>query len=137
VSSAKDRMRNNRIVFSWLLLTAASCSAPQGIESVSSQTVWVYKYSGAIQCGAKGVPLDVMEKMLTANDIEVLSSCRTGDGSAHPFACGLPAGSINAYEIDARNLHKAISLEFGEVSRIPGYKGLPFKEMLGSGCFKD
>lgn len=129
-------MWNRRVVFSCLLVTIPSCSVPYEIEPSSLSTVWVYKHRGDVQCGTQGIPLEVMKKTLTGNYIKVLSSCRSGDGLLHAAVCGLPAGSINAYEIAADSLQEAISLGFGEVSELPGYKGRSVENVLGEECLQ-
>lgn len=118
-------MQNRGIILSGLLLTAALGGLPQNAAIASLQTVWIYKNAGAVQCRTDGIPLDVMEKTLTAEGIEVITSCRTYDGAAYPAVCGGGTGLINVYEIAAANLQKALGLGFGERSRMHGYTGLP------------
>ena len=127
-----------RVIATGLCLAASSCSALPGFgpERPLFPTVWVYKSSGAIQCRTSGVPLDVMQRELAVEDVEVFASCRTGDGMLHSAVCGASAGLVNAYEIDQRDLPKAITLGFAELSKSPGHKGKSLQQILGEECFQ-
>lgn len=118
-------MQNSTLILGGLLLTAVLWCVVQKVGPASSQTIKVYKNNGAIQCGTVGVPLQVMEKALPMNGIEVLSSFCAHDGYLRPAVCGAGTGLINVYEIEARYLQKAIDLGFGEVAKLPQYREIP------------
>jgi len=80
--------------------------------------------------------LDVMQRELSFEDIEVFASCRTGDGLLHSAACGASAGQVNAYEIYERDLPKAVTLGFADLSQSPGHKGKTLRQILGEECFQ-
>lgn len=113
----------NRLLYV-LFLAGVLCSCVRP-PLVWSQTVWIYKNAGAVQCVTDGIPLTVMKQTLMTEGIEVLSSCQSHDGFLHPAVCGGRGGLINVYEIDVGHLQKTIDLGFGELSQLPGHKGIP------------
>lgn len=123
-------MGNREVILGGLLVTGAvlSCVA-QEIGPALLQTIKVYKNSGAVQCGTPGVPVEVMEKTLTTNGIEVLSSFCAHDGYDRPAVCGAGTGWINVYEIEARHLQKATGLGFGELGKLPQYQQIPCRTL--------
>lgn len=88
-----------------------------GNEKTSSQKkdltnrVFVYKLDGSLQCeqGTK-ISIDTMKKDL--QDIEVFSSENKHDGMMRTQVCGAPTGNCNVYEIDQKDLDKAVKLGF-------------------------
>lgn len=91
--------------------------AMTGNEKTSSQVkdlsnrVFIYKLDGSLQCeqGKKILP-EVMRKEL--GEIEVFSSENKHDGMMRIQVCGAPTGHCNVYEIDAKDLDKALKLGF-------------------------
>jgi hypothetical protein len=88
-----------------------------GNEKTYSQTkdltnrVFVYKLDGSQQCEqGKKIAVDVMKKDL--NNIEVFSSKNEHDGMMRIQVCGAPTGYCNVYEIDQKDLDKALKLGF-------------------------
>ena len=76
-----------------------------------SQRVFVYKLDGSLQCEqGKKIPVETMKKELV--DIEVFSSENKHDGMMRIQVCGSPTGMSNVYEIDQKDLDKAIKLGF-------------------------
>ncbi len=73
--------------------------------------VFVYKNDGSLQCG-QGVKiiLDAMKKDLTG--IEVFSAENKSDGMMRIQVCGAPTGMCNVFEIDQKDLDKAVKLGF-------------------------
>jgi hypothetical protein len=120
-------MRSKSVVFQKLILSAAlfSMLSTQNAALSSSHTVWVFKNSGALQCRTVGVPLDVMGKTLSSNNIQVLSSSCATDGLRRIAMCDSDAGLFNVYEIETRNLKKAIDLGFGDISKMFRYREMP------------
>lgn len=118
-------MKSSRLILASLLLTALAACAVQEIGRASAQTIKVYKNTGAVQCGTAGVPVEVMEKTLTMNGIEVLSYFCGHDGYSRPAVCGAGTDLINVYEIETRFLQKAIDLGFGEIGKLPEYRKTP------------
>lgn len=111
-------MHTNRMLSS-LFLAVVLCGCIQP-PLVWSQTVWIYKKAGAVQCVTDGVSFAVMKQTLTSEGIEVLSSCHSDDGFLYPAVCGGASGLINVFEIDVGNLQKAMDLGFNELSQLPG-----------------
>lgn len=118
-------MQKRILILGGLLVTAVSSCVVQEVGSAPPQTIKVYKNSGAVQCGTVGVPVEVMEKTLTMNGIEVLSSFCAHDGYLRSAVCGAGTGLINVYEIETRYFQKAIDLRFGEVGKLPQYRTIP------------
>jgi hypothetical protein len=120
-------MRSKSVVFRKLILTAAlfSMLSTQKAALSSSHTTKVFKSSGALQCRSSGVPLDVMRKSLSRNNIRVLSSSCAGDGLYRIALCDSDAGLFNVYEIEARNLKKAMDLGFADISKMYRYQETP------------
>ncbi|MCC2678877.1 MAG: hypothetical protein K0R29_1453 [Pseudobdellovibrio sp.] len=88
-----------------------------GNEKTTSQKkdltsrVFVYKLDGSLQCEQGGkVSLDTMKKEL--DGIEVFSSENKHDGMMRIQVCGAPTGFSNVYEIDQKDLEKALKLGF-------------------------
>ena len=118
-------MANSTLILGGLLLTAVLWCVVQEVRPASLQTIKVYKSSGAVQCGTTGLPVEVMEKTLKMNGIEVLSSFCAHDGYLRPAVCGAGTGLINVYEIETRYLQKAIDLGFSELGKLPHYRKIP------------
>jgi curli biogenesis system outer membrane secretion channel CsgG len=88
--------------------------AVQGPSS-SADHVKVYKTDGSLQCGqGKLIPVKDMEKDLQG--IKVFNSYNKNDGMMRIQVCGAPTGNCNVYEIDRKDLDKALSLGFKEWS---------------------
>jgi hypothetical protein len=88
-----------------------------GNEKTSSQKkdltnrVFVYKLDGSLQCGqGSKIGIDSMKKEL--DGIEVFSSENKHDGMMRIQVCGAPTGYANVYEIDQKDLEKALKLGF-------------------------
>jgi hypothetical protein len=122
------KMRSKSVVFRKLILTADlfSMLSTQKAALSSSHTTKVFKSSGALQCRpASGVPLDVMRKTLSKNNIRMLSSFCAGDGGYRIALCDSDAGLFNVYEIETRNLKKAMDLGFADISKMYRYEETP------------
>ena len=75
------------------------------------ETVKVYKYDGSLQCGMGRVfPLKEMSSQLAG--IKIYSMISRPDGLMHITVCGSPTGQANVYEIEKKDLKKALELEF-------------------------
>lgn len=88
-----------------------------GNEKTTSQKkdltsrVFVYKLDGSLQCEqGKKIGLDTMKKEL--DGIEIFSSENKHDGMMRIQVCGAPTGFSNVYEIDQKDLEKALKLGF-------------------------
>jgi len=88
-----------------------------GNEKTTSQKkdltsrVFIYKLDGSVQCEQGGkISLDTMKKEL--DGIEVFSSENKHDGMMRIQVCGAPTGFSNVYEIDQKDLEKALKLGF-------------------------
>lgn len=88
-----------------------------GNEKTSSQKkdltnrVFIYKADGTLQCGqGQKISTDAMKKEL--DGIEVFSSDNKHDGMMRIQVCGAPTGNSNVYEIDQKDLEKALKLGF-------------------------
>lgn len=82
----------------------------------SSDTVWVYRKDGGTACGTnKAQTLEQGATELSGSGARVLDSHKANDGKMHAMACGLPTGSMNAYQISRADLAKALSIGFIEV----------------------
>lgn len=91
-------------------------SDSSGSASSSSDAVWVYRKDGGTACGLnKGQTLEQGAADLTKSGAHVLDSHKANDGKMHAMACGLPTGSMNAYQISRSDLPKAVSIGFIEV----------------------
>ena len=98
-----------RLILASLLVVAFAACALEETRTVSAQTIEVYKYTGAVQCGTAGVSVDVMEKTLTMNGIDVLSSFCGYDGYLRSAVCGNGTGLINVYGIERQFLQPSIA----------------------------
>lgn len=75
--------------------------------------VRVSKPDGSLQCGqGKATAIAEMQKQL--KDIQVYSSENKNDGLMRIQLCGSPTGNHNVYEINRKDLSKALSLGFIE-----------------------
>ena len=108
-----------------LLLGVGVFALMSAYQSASSQTVKVYKNSGARQCRAVDVSVKAMGKTLTDNGIKVFSSTCAHDGLARAAVCDFDAGLFYVYEVTAQDIQKARSLRFDEISKLSGYKERP------------
>ena len=88
-----------------------------GNEKTSSQKkdltsrVFIYKADGTLQCGqGQKISEETMKKEL--GDIEVFSTANKHDGMMRIQVCGAPTGHSNVYEIDQKDLEKALKLGF-------------------------
>ena len=82
-------------------------------DPAGSDTVYVYKYDGSVQCGgAEAVSLETMGKELADVGIKIVSQRKSSDGLMHPFVCGAVTGAINVYEIAGADLQKARDRNF-------------------------
>jgi hypothetical protein len=92
--------------------------SPNPIESEASSKaaqlkVRVYKPDGSLQCGmGHKIPLEEMERELKG--ISVSSRINQNDGLMRIQVCGAPTGQCNIYEIDRKDLAKALNLGFKE-----------------------
>lgn len=71
----------------------------------SGVSVFVSKPDGSLQCGARGVSAEEMEKQLKG--IKVISRDKRSDGKMHIQVCGSPTGQLNIYEIPESSLKDA------------------------------
>jgi len=79
----------------------------------SPDHVRVYKADGSLQC-AMGKPISVVEMQKQLGEIQVFSATNKHDGMMRVQVCGAPTGNCNVYEIDRKDLQKALSLGFKE-----------------------
>jgi hypothetical protein len=86
------------------------------------QTVMVAKNSGTLSCFPSPVSLQEMGKKLTENGIKVLSASCAWDGLDRCMACNCNAGLFYVYEIETHDVRKAVSLGFGDISKLDRYK---------------
>lgn len=77
-------------------------------------SVHVYKYDNSRQCGqgSKAISLEEMAKQL--KNIKIISQSKKNDGMMRIQMCGAPTGEANVYEIDQKDLKKAVKLGFRE-----------------------
>jgi len=118
-----------KIILTFLYLGVVSCAnqackieerkdiVMTGNEKTSSQKkdlttrVFVYKLDGTLQCGqGSKIGVDTMKKDL--DGIEIFSSENKHDGMMRIQVCGAPTGYSNVYEIDQKDLEKALKLGF-------------------------
>lgn len=82
-------------------------------EVAATGSIRVYKYDNSRQCGqGKTIALEEMAKQL--KNIKVLSQEKKNDGMMRIQMCGAPSGVANVYEIDQKDMKKAIKLGFRE-----------------------
>lgn len=75
--------------------------------------VRISKPDGSLQCGqGKATAIAEMQKQL--KDIQVYSADNRNDGLMRIQLCGSPTGNHNVYEINRKDLSKALSLGFVE-----------------------
>ncbi len=97
----------------WLLVAGAASPS----EPADRETVEVAKYDGSIQCQeGSGIPLSKMQRSLTDEGIEVVSSRRGHDCLMRTQVCGQTTGVINVYRIKKGQLDAAMSLGFRPAS---------------------
>jgi hypothetical protein len=91
-------------------------SQASGTPSAKSESlIWVTRKDGATSCGtSKGQTLDEGASELQRNGVRVLGSRKGNDGKMHAQACGMPTGSLNAYQISRDDLPKALVLGYQE-----------------------
>lgn len=110
--------RNAKTESGAVAMAGASKKAPSKSEEVamttsSAERVKVAKPDGTLQCGqGKLIPTAQMQKEL--QDIKVHSAVNKNDGLMRIQVCGSPTGNYNVYEIDRKDLDKALSLGFKE-----------------------
>lgn len=95
-------------------------AAPQGTPSVtdSSSLIWVTRKDGATSCGTvQGQSLEEGAAELQKQGVKVLNSRKGNDGKMHALSCGMPTGSLNAYQISRDDLPKALTLGFQEEAK--------------------
>lgn len=78
-----------------------------------------------MQCGSGGVAPEVMAETLAKNGVSVLSFSCAHDGRGRIAVCGAETGLINVYEIDGRDLGKALALGFSELRELPDQRSVP------------
>lgn len=85
----------------------------------SESLIWITRKDGATSCGTtKAQTLEEGASELQRNGVKVLGSRKGNDGKMHAQACGMPTGSLNAYEISRDDLPKALMLGFQEDGHI-------------------
>lgn len=90
--------------------------APNGVQP-NTPNVQVYKFFGTVQCEPSSITLTSVTDPLRKAGIKVASeSCGT-DGMMRPAVCGGGDGRIAIAEIASKDLAKAASLGFEELSK--------------------
>ncbi len=93
--------------------TAVQTPATTAPPTAAIVTVKVYKYDSSRQCGqGKAIALEDMAKQL--KNVKVVGQEKQNDGMMRIQMCGAPSGIANVYEIDQRDLKKAVKLGFRE-----------------------
>lgn len=83
--------------------------------SENASLVWVTRKDGATSCGvSKGQTLEDGASELQRNGVKVLNSRKGNDGKMHAMSCGMPTGSLNAYQISRDDLPRALTMGFQE-----------------------
>jgi hypothetical protein len=106
-----------------LAFGAKKANAPQSSATPSAAPtgtlIWVTRKDGATSCGTtQAQSLEEGASELQHNGVKVLSSRKGNDGKMHAQACGMPTGSLNAYQISRDDLPKALVLGFQEDGHI-------------------
>lgn len=87
-------------------MTGAGAADAAAKATANSESVFVYKYDGSLQCGkGNAESLDAMAKELAG--IPILSSAKKSDRLMHIQACGSITGMANVYEIASKHLKSA------------------------------
>lgn len=81
------------------------------VESDITKKIKVYKLDGSLQCN-QGEATTLAEMAKQLKDIKILKSYKTNDGVMRIQVCGAPTGNCNVYEIEQKNLEKALKLGF-------------------------
>jgi len=76
-----------------------------------TKKLYIYKLDGSLQCGL-GAKIDLSEMRKELGSIEVFSSENKHDGLMRVQVCGHPTGYCNVYQINAKDLDKALQLGF-------------------------
>jgi hypothetical protein len=90
--------------------SGATQSAP---PTTAEGTIRVYKYDNSRQCG-QGKPLDLEEMSKQLKGIKIVSQEKKNDGMMRIQMCGAPTGIANVYEIEQKNMKKAVKAGFRE-----------------------
>ncbi|MFL5813154.1 MAG: hypothetical protein ACJ763_06215 [Bdellovibrionia bacterium] len=106
-----------------LAFGAKKANAPQASATPSAAPagtlIWVTRKDGATSCGTtQAQSLEEGASELQRNGVKVVSSRKGNDGKMHAQACGMPTGSLNAYQISREDLPKALVLGFQEDGHI-------------------
>lgn len=82
-------------------------------KTASADRVKVSKPDGSLQC-QQGKPIPPAEMQKELAGITVHASASMNDGLMRIQLCGTPTGTHNVYEIDRKDLEKALKLGFKE-----------------------
>ena len=93
-------------------------SLQQVQRGTSTESVFVFKPDGGLQCG-KAAPLSVQAMKSQLQDIPVFSSANRPDSRVHIQMCGAPTGMINVYEIPSNYLSEALKRGFKKLEIKP------------------
>ena len=86
---------------------------PKETPTAAATTVKVYKYDNSRQCG-QGKALDLEDMAKQLKNVKVISQEKKNDGMMRIQMCGAPTGVANVYEIDQKDLKKAVKAGFRE-----------------------
>lgn len=101
-----------RYLVAILLLTGCSSKPCRNIDAdPNSNTAFVYKYDGTLQCGmGTEITLDQAQKEI--GNIKVISKSKRRDGLMRTQVCGSAAGQANVFEIPKDKVKDAEKLGF-------------------------
>jgi hypothetical protein len=80
----------------------------------SFDRVFVYQFDGTVQCDSekKPIPMKEVEGKLLSAEIKVFQRSHQKSGFFMIQVCGAPQGQIYRFQIDQKDLEKALSLGF-------------------------
>src|SRR4051812_11604087 len=105
--------------------TDTAAGAPDQKAQVSTDTLSVYRSTGARQCTGGGATLEADQGLLAGAGIRVLSSSCGSTGRMYASVCGGATGDIHIFEIPASQKDAAEKLQFSPLSSLPGAKKSP------------
>jgi hypothetical protein len=110
---------NSRLFFGLICLSLTACN-DNILFFEGEQHVRVYQDDQAISCEDTGaISVKTHGKLLVDENIELHCSQKGHDGLGYTELCGSETGSINIFTIHDKDLAKAESLGFSQLSTIP------------------
>lgn len=111
--------KKSPITFSLILLCLSSCDNDL-IDLKGEHHVRVYQDDEAIACQNTGtIALKTHGKLLVDENIELHCSQKGHDGMSYTESCGSNTGAINVFTLHTKDLNKAKSLGFSQLSELP------------------